>query len=454
MPEELHISYVTNGVHYPTWAAPEWKKIQMSVFGEKFKTHHYDKACFEGIYQVPDSMISEVRGVLRRRLIRHIKHRLADEQVTAYFTPKQIVDIQDTLRDDILTIGFARRFATYKRAHLLFRNLDRLNEIVNDPDRPVQFIFAGKAHPADQAGQDLIKRIVEVSKYPQFLGKILFLPNYDMDLARLMVQGVDVWMNTPTRPQEASGTSGEKAAMNGVMHFSVLDGWWVEGYQKDAGWALPMERAYENQEFQNELDSEMIYNIIESEIAPAFYDRAADGISASWSGYIKNTIAKVAANFTSNRMLTDYEEKFYLPMSRRYHRLRENNYAVANQIAEWKKKVSREWDSVQVDGLILPDKSKQIISLGKSYQAKVTLDLGELSIDDVGIELVAMMKKDENLEVCFTQEFVPVSFENGKALYSIEVTPDDPGQFMLGLRIYPKNILLPHRQDFALVKWV
>ncbi|WP_018336018.1 alpha-glucan family phosphorylase [Butyricimonas synergistica] len=454
MPEELHISYVTNGVHYPTWAAPEWKKIQMSVFGEKFKTHHYDKACFEGIYQVPDSMISEVRSVLRRRLIRHIKHRLADEQVTAYFTPKQIVDIQDTLRDDILTIGFARRFATYKRAHLLFRNLDRLNEIVNDPDRPVQFIFAGKAHPADQAGQDLIKRIVEVSKYPQFLGKILFLPNYDMDLARLMVQGVDVWMNTPTRPQEASGTSGEKAAMNGVMHFSVLDGWWVEGYQKDAGWALPMERAYENQEFQNELDSEMIYNIIESEIAPAFYDRAADGISASWSGYIKNTIAKVAANFTSNRMLTDYEEKFYLPMSRRYHRLRENNYAVANQIAEWKKKVSREWDSVQVDGLILPDKSKQIISLGKSYQAKVTLDLGELSIDDVGIELVAMMKKDENLEVCFTQEFVPVSFENGKALYSIEVTPDDPGQFMLGLRIFPKNILLPHRQDFALVKWV
>ena len=454
MPEELHISYVTNGVHYPTWAAPEWKKIQGGVFGEKFKTHHYDKACFEGIYQVPDSIISETRNILRSRLIRHIKHRLADEQVTAYFTPKQIVDIQDTLRDDILTIGFARRFATYKRAHLLFRNLDRLNEIVNNPDRPVQFIFAGKAHPADQAGQDLIKRIVEVSKYPQFLGKILFLPNYDMDLARLMVQGVDVWMNTPTRPQEASGTSGEKAAMNGVMHFSVLDGWWVEGYQKDAGWALPMERAYENQEFQNELDSEMIYNIIESEIAPAFYDKAVDGISASWAGFIKNTIAKVAANFTSNRMLSDYEDKFYLPMSRRYHRLSENNYALANQIAEWKKKVSREWDSVQVDGLILPDKSKQIISLGKSYQAKVTLELGELSLDDVGIELVAMMKKDERLEVCFTQEFVPVSFENGKGLYSIEVTPDDPGQFMLGLRIFPKNILLPHRQDFALVKWV
>ncbi|MFR5657919.1 MAG: alpha-glucan family phosphorylase [Butyricimonas faecihominis] len=286
MPEELHISYVTNGVHYPTWAAPEWKKIQMSVFGEKFKTHHYDKTCFEGIYQVPDQVIKEVRMVLRSRLIRHIKHRLADEKSTAYFTPRQIVEIQDTLRDDILTIGFARRFATYKRAHLLFSNLDRLNEIVNNPDRPVQFIFAGKAHPADKAGQDLIKRIVEISKYPQFLGKILFLPNYDMDLARHMVQGVDVWMNTPTRPQEASGTSGEKAAMNGVMHFSVLDGWWVEGYQKDAGWALPMERTYENPEFQNELDAELIYNIIESE-RPAFYERGENGISSKWSGYIK-----------------------------------------------------------------------------------------------------------------------------------------------------------------------
>lgn len=454
MPDELHISYVTNGVHYPTWTAPEWKKIQLAVFGDKFKTHHYDKTCFEGIYQVPDHLISDVRTVLRSRLMRHIKRRLADESNTAYFTPRQIVEIQDTLRDDILTIGFARRFATYKRAHLLFSNLDRLNEIVNNPDRPVQFIFAGKAHPADQAGQDIIKRIVEISKYPQFLGKILFLPNYDMDLARRMVQGVDVWMNTPTRPQEASGTSGEKAAMNGVMHFSVLDGWWVEGYQKGAGWALPMESTYENPEFQNELDSELIYNIIEDEIAPAFYDKGTDGISGSWVGYIKNTIAKVAANFTSNRMLTDYEEQFYLPMARRFHRLSDNGYALATQIAEWKKKVGREWESVQVDALILPDKSKQIISLGKSYQGKVVLELGELSIEDVGVELVAMMKKDEKVEVCFTQEFVPVSFENGKALYSVEVTPDDPGLFMLGLRIFPKNILLPHRQDFALVKWV
>ena len=453
-PDELHVGYVTNGVHMPTWAATEVKKFYADKLGTKLFEDQSNRKCWEGIQNVSDEEIWNLRMTLKNKLIDYIRVQYKDSWLKNQGDPSKVVSILEKINPNALLIGFGRRFATYKRAHLLFSNLDRLNEIVNNPDRPVQFIFAGKAHPADQAGQDLIKRIVEISKYPQFLGKILFLPNYDMDLARHMVQGVDVWMNTPTRPQEASGTSGEKAAMNGVMHFSVLDGWWVEGYQKDAGWALPMERTYENQEFQNELDAELIYNIIESEIAPAFYERDANGLSDKWAGYIKNTIAKVASNFTSNRMLTDYEDKFYIPMSRRFHRLSDNHYALAAQIAEWKRKVSREWDSVQVDGLILPDKSKQIISLGKSYQGKVVLDLGELSIDDIGVELVAMMKKEEKIEVCFTQEFVPVSFENGKAMYSIEVTPDDPGIFMLGLRIFPKNTLLPHRQDFALVKWV
>ena len=454
MPEELHISHVTNGVHYPTWTAPEWKAIDATVFGDEFETHHYDKSCFEGIYKVPDQVIGDIRDVLRKRLIKHIKTRLAEEKGTAYFTPRQLVQIQDTLRDDILTIGFARRFATYKRAHLLFSNLDRLNEIVNNPERPVQFIFAGKAHPADQAGQDLIKRIVEISKYPQFLGKVLFLPGYDMDLARQMVQGVDVWMNTPTRPQEASGTSGEKAAMNGVMHFSVLDGWWVEGYRENAGWALPMKAAYENTEFQNELDAELIYNIIEDEIAPAFYEKNAAGVSTRWIGYIKNTIGKVAGNFTSNRMLTDYEQKFYVPMARRSARLSENRFALAIQLAEWKAKVAREWENVQVNALVFPNYAKQVITLGKSYQGQVDLELGELSSEDVGVELVIARQQEGRLEVRSTREFTVESSKDGHARYVLEVTTDDPGVFMLGVRVFPKNPLLPHRQDFALVKWI
>lgn len=454
MPEELHISYVTNGVHYPTWAAPEWKNIHEKVFGEEFKTHHYDKTCFEEIYKVPDAKILEVRNGLRKRLIDHIKKMLSEGVATSYFTPRQVIQIHDTLRDDILTIGFARRFATYKRAHLLFRNLERLDEIVNNPKHPVQFVFAGKAHPADKAGQDLIKRIVEVSKYPQFIGKILFLPNYDMDLAKKLVQGVDVWMNTPTRPQEASGTSGEKAAMNGVMHFSVLDGWWVEGYRPDSGWMLPMERTYENQGYQDELDSEVIYNIIDDEIAPLFYAKGADGISPGWISYIKNTIAKVASNFTSNRMLIDYENQYYIPMSARYRKMVENGYAMATEISEWKKRITREWDNIELVGLQLPNRSKQIISLGKSYSGEVQLEIGELDMNEVGVELVVAEQCKDSIIVREKYDFIPVSQNDGKALFRIDVTPDSPGILMLALRIYPKNDLLPHRQDFALVKWL
>ena len=454
MAEELHISYVTNGVHHPTWAAPEWKKIEESLFGEDLKNHHYDKKCFEQIYTVPDAVVYEVRTKLRKRLIDHVKELLKDEVAASYFTPRQVIQIRETLRDDILTIGFARRFATYKRAHLLFRNLERLDEIVNNPKHPVQFIFAGKAHPADKAGQDLIKRIVEVSKYPQFLGKIIFLPNYDMDLAKKLVHGVDVWMNTPTRPQEASGTSGEKAAMNGVMDFSVLDGWWVEGYRKDAGWMLPMERTFENQAMQDELDSEMIYNIIDDEIAPPFYERDANGLSPKWISYIKNTIARVASNFTTNRMLEDYEKQYYVPMSARYQKMIENDFAMAAEIAEWKKKISREWDNIELVGLDLPNRSKQINALGKSYYGEVKLEIGELSMHEVGVELVAAEQKDGRQVIREKHDFIPVEQVGSVARYRIDVTADSPGLLMLAIRIYPKSELLPHRQDFALVKWL
>lgn len=454
MPEELHISYVTNGVHYPTWTSSEWKEIDNAVFGEEFKTHHYDKKCFEEIYKVPDSTVYDVRKKLRKRLIDHVKNLLTNGVAASYFTPRQVLEIKETLRDDILTIGFARRFATYKRAHLLFRNLDRLDEIVNNPKHPVQFIFAGKAHPADKAGQDLIKRIVEVSKYPQFLGKIIFLPNYDMDLAKKLVQGVDVWMNTPTRPQEASGTSGEKAAMNGVMHFSVLDGWWVEGYRPDAGWMLPMERTFENQALQDELDSEMIYNIIDDDMAPVFYEKDANGLSPKWISFIKNTRAMVASNFTSNRMLIDYENQYYIPMSARYHKIIADNFARATEIAEWKKHITREWDNIELIGLELPNRSKQIIALGKAYPGEVKLEIGELNMHEVGVELVVAELSNDKLVIREKHDFIPVSQENGMAIYHIDVTADAPGLLNLAIRIYPKSELLPHRQDFALVKWL
>ena len=456
LPEELHVSYVTNGVHYPTWAAPEWKEIHSKVFGEEFKTHHYDKSCFEGIYKVSDADVWNVRTKLRAKLIDAIKDRLSSPAATNHYSPRQIVTIKDTLRDDVLTIGFARRFATYKRAHLLFRDLDRLNDIVNNPEQPVQFIFAGKAHPADKAGQDLIKMIVDISKQDRFIGKIVFVPDYDITLAKLLVQGVDVWMNNPTRPLEASGTSGEKAAMNGVMHFSVLDGWWVEGYKKGAGWALPMERTYDDQNYQDELDAATIYTIIENEIAPTFYRKdEATGSSSAWIQYIKNTVAMVACNFTTNRMLTDYINQYYVPQSERQARLVADDYNMARDIAAWKKHMRREWQNVGVVSVIKPDSSYNDVSLGNEFKAEVVLNIGDLQPEEIGVELLfATADTKGKLHIQEKYEFVPVEHNDGVAKYQSMILPERTGLYQVAARIYAKNPLMPHRQDFELVRWL
>ncbi|MCI6627875.1 MAG: alpha-glucan family phosphorylase [Bacteroidales bacterium] len=454
LPEELHISYVTNGVHYPTWAAKEWKAIYAKVFGEEFKTSHYDKSCFEGIYKVDDEQIWNTRKLLKADLIKTVKDRLSDPIVSAHYSPGEIVTIKETLRDDVLTIGFARRFATYKRATLLFRDLNRLDEIVNNPKRPVQFLFAGKAHPADKAGQDLIKQIVEISKDPRFIGRIVFVPGYDITLAKRLVQGVDVWMNNPTRPQEASGTSGEKASMNGVMHFSVLDGWWVEGYVKDAGWALPQERTYDDYEYQNELDAATIYSTIENEIAPDYYDIDNTGRSSKWIGYIKNTVAMVASNFTTNRMLSDYCKQYYFPQSERYSRLVADGGKVAKEIAAWKKFVGEEWNNMRIVSYTQPNASYTLSDKNK-LESEVVIDLGRLRPEDIGVEMLltsADAKGQLHIQEVFNYELV--SYENGVATFKTSVLPERTGMYEVGTRVYPKNAELPHRQDFPLVKWL
>lgn len=454
LPEELHISYVTNGVHYPTWAAKEWKAIYAKVFGEEFKTSHYDKSCFEGIYKVDDEQIWNTRKLLKADLIKTVKDRLSDPIVSAHYSPGEIVTIKETLRDDVLTIGFARRFATYKRATLLFRDLNRLDEIVNNPKRPVQFLFAGKAHPADKAGQDLIKQIVEISKDPRFIGRIVFVPGYDITLAKRLVQGVDVWMNNPTRPQEASGTSGEKASMNGVMHFSVLDGWWVEGYVKDAGWALPQEPTYDDYEYQNELDAATIYSTIENEIAPDYYDIDNTGRSSKWIGYIKNTVAMVASNFTTNRMLSDYCKQYYFPQSERYSRLVADGGKVAKEIAAWKKFVGEEWNNMRIVSYTQPNASYTLSDKNK-LESEVVIDLGRLKPEDIGVEMLLTStdaKGQLHIQEVFNYELV--SYENGVATFKTSVLPERTGMYEVGTRVYPKNAELPHRQDFPLVKWL
>ena len=455
LPEELHVSYVTNGVHYNTWASKEWKQIHYRVFGPEFFTHHYDKRCFGGIYNVGDEEIWNTRKILKHELIRIINDRLGNPETSAHYTPGEIVAIKDRLSENVLTIGFARRFATYKRATLLFTDLDRLDSIVNDPEHPVQFIFAGKAHPADGMGQDLIKQIIEISKQPRFLGRIVFVPGYDISLAKRLVQGVDVWMNNPTRPQEASGTSGEKASMNGVMHFSVLDGWWVEGYKEGCGWALQQKRTYDDQQYQNELDAATIYNIIENEIAPAYYDiDPATGRSSEWVAYIKNTIAQVACNFTTNRMMEDYCIQYYQPQFDRFNMLAADDYLKARELAAWKKGVADAWPNLKVISRTTPNAS-YVLSPSKMLESEIVLDLAGLSPEDIGVEIIfATSDKKGELHIQEKFDYSLAKVEEGVATYKVYVLPERTGMYQVGTRIYAKNALLPHRQDFPLVKWL
>lgn len=455
LPEELHVGYVTNGVHYPTWTAPEWKEIHARVFGKEFASHHYDKSCFNGIREVSAAEIWSVRKTLKSKLINKVREVLSNPSAANHYSPRQIVKIKKTLRDDVLTIGFARRFATYKRAHLLFKNLERLDQIVNNPNQPVQFLFAGKAHPADGGGQALIKRIVEISKMPQFIGKIVFVPNYDITIAKYLVQGVDVWMNNPTRPLEASGTSGEKAVMNGVMHFSVLDGWWVEGYKEDAGWALPMERTYENQDFQDELDAATIYNIIEGDIAPRYYNVDKDGISDEWIETIKNCVAKVACDFTTNRMMTDYINQYYNPLAKRYSKLIANDCAVAKEIADWKKKMRREWGMIEVISASNIDNINGALLLGDEYKGEIKLSIGEIDPNNIGLELLLAADDSKGkLTIKEVFEYKLKSCNDGVAEYKCKIVPEKTGAYKIAVRMYAKHKLLPHRQDFELVKWL
>jgi glycogen phosphorylase/synthase len=454
LPEENHIGHVTNGVHLDTWTAKEWKDVYQEQFGPGFRMHQSEESHWKKIYDVPDEKVWEIKQKLKRKLYSHIRERFQSGLYNRHEKPREVVDILERFNENALTIGFARRFATYKRAQLLFRNPEKLAQIINDPDKPVQFIFAGKAHPQDTGGQKLIKNITEVAKMPEFKGKIIFLQNYDMELAKKLVAGVDIWLNTPTRPLEASGTSGEKAAMNGTMHFSVLDGWWVEGYKPGAGWALPMEKAFDNQEFQDDLDSETIYQMLEDEIVPLYYDFDKNGVPRHWVQYVKKTIAEVAPHFTMKRMVDDYIDRYYGKLASRYHALLDGDFKQAKDIALWKKMIAKHWEEIEVVSISMPESLKKELILGEKYFGEVALNLKGLLPEEVGLEWVVIHVSDKQEKLLHKQEFNFAKKMDGQSIYKLSYTPTHPGAFKFGIRIFPKNKFLPHRQDLSLVKWI
>ena len=453
-PEESHVGYVTNGVHFPTWSATEWKELYFKYFNENFWFDQSNPKIWEAIYNVPDEEIWKTRMTMKNKLVDYIRKSFRDTWLKNQGDPSRIVSLMDKINPNALLIGFGRRFATYKRAHLLFTDLDRLSKIVNNPDYPVQFLFTGKAHPHDGAGQGLIKRIIEISRRPDFLGKIIFLENYDMQLARRLVSGVDIWLNTPTRPLEASGTSGEKALMNGVVNFSVLDGWWLEGYREGAGWALTEKRTYQNQEHQDQLDAATIYSILETEILPLYYARNKKGYSEGWIKVVKNSIAQIAPHYTMKRQLDDYYSKFYCKLAKRFQTLAANDNAKAKEIAAWKEDVVAKWDAIEI---VSCDKVEDLkngdIESGKEYTITYVIDEKGLN-DAVGLELVTTYTTADGKQHVYSVEpFSVVKKEGDLYTFQVKHSLSNAGSFKVSYRMFPKNPELPHRQDFCYVRW-
>ena len=453
-PEESHVGYVTNGVHFPTWSATEWKELYFKYFNENFWFDQSNPKIWEAIYNVPDEEIWKTRMTMKNKLVDYIRKSFRDTWLKNQGDPSRIVSLMDKINPNALLIGFGRRFATYKRAHLLFTDLDRLSKIVNNPDYPVQFLFTGKAHPHDGAGQGLIKRIIEISRRPEFLGKIIFLENYDMQLARRLVSGVDIWLNTPTRPLEASGTSGEKALMNGVVNFSVLDGWWLEGYREGAGWALTEKRTYQNQEHQDQLDAATIYSILETEILPLYYARNKKGYSEGWIKVVKNSIAQIAPHYTMKRQLDDYYSKFYCKLAKRFQTLAANDNAKAKEIAAWKEDVVAKWDAIEI---VSCDKVEDLkngdIESGKEYTITYVIDEKGLN-DAVGLELVTTYTTADGKQHVYSVEpFSVIKKEGNLYTFQVKHSLSNAGSFKVSYRMFSKNPELPHRQDFCYVRW-
>lgn len=454
-PEELHIGHVTNGVHYQTWTAKQFVELYKNEFEQNFQDDHSNAEFWNKIHNVPSEDIWKIRMELKERLIKFLKVRISEEMTARQDAPKLVVKAVESLDPSKLTIGFARRFATYKRAHLLFNNLERLSKVLNNPEMPAQIIFSGKAHPNDKAGQDLIKRIIEITKQDEFIGKIFFIENYNMNIASLLVQGVDIWLNTPTRPLEASGTSGEKALMNGVLNFSVLDGWWAEGYRKNAGWAIKEERTYENQQFQDELDAETIYNILEDEIIPLYYKKDEKNIPHDWIGDIKNSLSEIAPHYTMKRMLDEYYRKYYSKLLINGRLMIKDNYRKAIELANWKNDVRSKWDNVELKSMKVPDTDKTKLKMGDVFMAEIKIDTDGIAPENIGVEVIFGKRASATPpNPIFIKQLKLVKNQKKIAIYQCEFPIEYSGMLDYVFRMYPQNELLASRQSLNLVKWL
>lgn len=452
-PQEVPIIHITNGVHTQSWLSPEIATLYDRYLGIQWVEKPTDFAIWRRVEQIPDAELWRTHERARERLVAFARQRVKAQLKRRGSPPSEIAAADEVLDPDALTIGFARRFATYKRGDLVFRHPERLAQLVNNKDRPVQFIFSGKAHPRDQGGKELIQRIVHFSRRPEFRRRVVFIEDYDMNVARHLIQGVDVWLNNPRRPLEASGTSGMKAAANGGLNLSILDGWWCEGYDGDNGWAIGAGEEYTDLTYQDEVESRALLEIIENDILPIFYRRGADGLPREWIRRMKRSILTLVPFFNTNRMVEEYTEKCYLTSHRRSLQLMADQVQQARALADWRRRLRKDWNQIRIMYVEAP--THETLRVGAEFPVMVRVHLGPFRPDDVDVQLYyGALDAVGGIVDAHVLPLQPNgATADGDVLFTGSVPCSASGQFGFSVRVLPKNPFLPHSYEPGLVTW-
>jgi starch phosphorylase len=448
---EVPIGHITNGIHTKTWVQKELRDLYQRYFAPEWGSE-FDIAERWTVDRIPDGELWQAHLERKARVIEFARKRLQRQAIRHGEGPALVASLGNALNPNALTLGFARRFATYKRAMLIFSDTNRLLRLLNDPDRPVQIIFAGKAHPADEPGKALIQRIHQLSRSPEFFGKVIFLEDYDMNMARQLVSGVDVWLNNPRRPLEASGTSGEKAAANGVPNFSALDGWWEEGYAGDNGWAIGESRVYKDEETQDEADVLSLYSVLEDEIIPLFYERDEAGVPHGWVEVMKKAIFTDAPVYSMDRQVKDYVTRYYLHAMETGAAMTADNSRAARDLAAWKGSLQPRWGGVRIEASV--DEGPDQIRVGEALRIRARAWLNGFSAEEIAVEAVYTdAAADDGSGALHVQPLEPSGNEEGAALYSGAIQLTDSGRVELGVRARPRHPDLINPAETGLITW-
>ena len=451
---ESPITYVTNGIHTCTWLAPNLKELYNKYLIPYWQDNIQTQETWKKIDNIPNERLWEEHQARKNKLLKLVKENVTNNMKENGISYEEINEITSKLNPNALTIGFARRFATYKRATLIFRDLERITQILNNSEKPVQLIFAGKAHPADKEGQELIRYIKEISMKPQFKGKIFVLENYNIGIARYLVSGVDVWLNNPRRPMEASGTSGQKASVNGVINFSVLDGWWAEGYDSKNGWTIGTNDEYSSYDIQDDADSNSMYTTLENKIIPTYYDKASNGISEKWVRIMKNSIISTGGRYSTSRMLCDYTDRLYMPLIDVYKKYYSDLSEVAN-LNEWKTKMQINWEKIKIEQLNNMDNIS--IDAGNKIEVTCKVILPDISADNITVETYAGRITDkgtiENITI-MPMDLIEKNEEKREYIYKAKLELTTGGNYGYTFRVMPKHNMILDPENLNLIKWI